>query len=66
MNTTNSIRFSTKKELSIQYGITVKTFNKIIIPFLPIIGEKMGRYYTPLQVAKIYECLGYPSTVITE
>jgi hypothetical protein len=63
---TTTIRFRTKKELSQQYGITIKTFNKNILPFEDIIGVKIGRYYTPLQVSKIYECLGLPSTIITD
>jgi hypothetical protein len=63
---TTTVKVSTKKELSIQYGITIKTFNKIIQPFEDIIGVKNGRYYTPLQVSKIYECLGLPSTIITD
>jgi hypothetical protein len=63
MNTISNVKFSTKKQLAISYEITVKTFNKNIKPFEAIIGEKTGRYYTPLQVNKIYECLGLPADV---
>jgi hypothetical protein len=67
MNTTPStIQCSTKKELATQYGVTVKTLNKILQPFETTIGIKNGRYYTPLQVSKIYTCLGAPNTIIAD
>jgi hypothetical protein len=67
MSTTPStIQCSTKKELATQYGVTVKTLNKILQPFETTIGIKNGRYYTPLQVSKIYSCLGVPNSTITD
>jgi hypothetical protein len=67
MSTSKSIiKFSSKKELALSYGITIKTLNKSLKPFEDRIGKKVTRYYTPLQVSIIYECLGLPNSIATE
>jgi len=54
------IKALTQKELYVAYGITRKTFMVWIKPFEPIIGEYVGKCYTPAQVKKIFELLGEP------
>jgi hypothetical protein len=68
MSNTSStpIQFSTKKEIAESYNISVKTLNTNLEPFLNIIGVKIGRFYTPLQISKIYECLGAPNKTFTD
>ena len=49
-----------QKELCDLYAISNKTFRSWITPFIEIIGEKRGAYYTVLQVEVIFLKLGIP------
>ena len=62
MNTTNEItvKASTTKELAAMYGISAKTFRTWLQPHQKSIGEKVGRYYSVLQIRIIFDKLGYP------
>jgi hypothetical protein len=51
-------------ELSRIYGVDFRTFKKWLLPFQEIIGERVGRYYTIIQVKKIFEVLGTPDIII--
>lgn len=48
------------KELSQLYGMSVHTITRWLRPFEKQIGERNGRYYTNLQVEKIFELIGEP------
>lgn len=55
----------TKKTLAAAYLVDVRTLNDWIKRHLHIIGISMDDYnrirrFTPIQVTKIYECLGEP------
>jgi transposase len=52
-----------KKELAEKYEVSVKTFNKWLVPFTEKVGEKRGRYYTVNQVKTIVEVLGLPGVM---
>ena len=54
------IRPYTLKELSSLYGISTRTILRWLNPFKTQIGERNGRFYTILQVGKIFELLGMP------
>jgi len=54
------VRPYSHKELSDLYGISRKTFRKWVSPFKREIGERMGWYYTALQVETIFMKLGLP------
>jgi hypothetical protein len=45
------------------YGVGEKTFKRWLIPFNNEIGERMGRYYTMLQVQIIFDKLGTPHKI---
>ncbi len=50
----------TLKELAAMYNVSTKTIRTWLVPHLPYIGTKTGRYYTTLQVRLIFERLGTP------
>ena len=54
------VKAYTIKELADLYGISVKTFRTWLRPHLHVIGKKCGRYFTALQVRKIFDILGIP------
>ena len=62
MNTTNemAVKAYTTKELAAMYGISPKTLRTWLTPHKELIGLKMGRYFTALQVRLIFERLGIP------
>lgn len=60
MNTLE-IKPQTKQDLANAYGVSARTLNKWLSPFIPRIGQRMGHTYTPKQVKTIYEVLGPPS-----
>jgi hypothetical protein len=48
----------TLKELAAHNNVSPKVFRKQLEPYLPLIGEKAGWYYTVRQVKIIVEKLG--------
>ena len=62
MSTTTdmTIRPCTITELAEMYGVSLKTFRTWLQPHGHMIGKRLGRYYTTLQVRTIFERLGYP------
>jgi transposase len=48
------------KELSQIYGVSERTMLKWMKPFAEEVGKKHGRFYTVLQVEKIFQRLGVP------
>ena len=53
------------KELSALYSISSRTLKKWLHPFEREIGERIGYFYTIIQVKKIFELLGFPG-ILTE
>ncbi|WP_207515022.1 hypothetical protein [Longitalea luteola] len=53
----------TPSDLAEIYGTSWKIMNKWLKRLEPHIGERDGRYFTPLQVSKIFEKLGAPAKV---
>lgn len=51
------------KELAALYGVDPRTMRTWLKPHEAAIGEKMGNYYSVLQVKTILLKLGVPSTV---
>lgn len=47
-------------ELANAYDVSNKIMKKWLDPHQKEIGKRVGFLYTPKQVKKIYECLGYP------
>ena len=58
---TLEIRPQTKQDLANAYGVSSRTLNKWLSPFMQSIGKRMGHTYTPKQVKTIYELLGPPA-----
>lgn len=56
----------TAAELCDLYNISKKTFLKWIKPFLKVIGERQGYFYTVAQVETIFKKLGPPGKMFTE
>jgi hypothetical protein len=50
----------TIKELCGLYGVTDKVLRKWLRPFKSQIGERLGWYYTVLQVETIFNYIGFP------
>lgn len=63
LNSKLEIKPYTKKELAAIYGISPRSFNTWIKPFLSEIGTKQGKYMTVNQVRIIIEKLGLPGMV---
>lgn len=65
MSTTNEtgVKAYTITELARLYGISLKTMRTWLSPHQHHIGPRLGRYYTVLQVRRIFECLGQPDSV---
>ena len=47
-------------ELANAYDVSNKIMKKWLNPHQTTIGKREGLLYTPKQVSKIYDCLGYP------
>lgn len=63
MSTTNNvveIRPYSITELSCLYGVSNRTMKNWIAPHDLLVGNKIGRLYTALQVKIIFEKLGLP------
>ena len=65
MSTTNErgVKAYTITELARLYGISLKTLRTWLAPHQDRIGPRRGRYYTVLQVRRIFECLGQPDSL---
>lgn len=50
----------TNKELAGLYGISTRILRNWLRLYEPVIGPKMGRYFTSLQVRTIFEIFGAP------
>jgi hypothetical protein len=61
-NKNNSLRPFTLVELANAYGVSHRTLQKWLEPFMKHIGERRGRFFTILQVTLIYKFLGAPGT----
>jgi len=48
------------KELAALYKVSKRTFCKWIKPFRKAIGERVGQYFTVVQVLIIFESIGWP------
>jgi hypothetical protein len=53
-------------ELAEQYNVCVKTFRSWMVKHEHAIGERIGRYFSILQVREIYTRLGCPLEVYDE
>ncbi len=60
MSTMSLTRAYSVKELAGLYGVSSFTMKKWLEPHRESVGEKQGRFYTPLQVKIIFDCLGEP------
>jgi hypothetical protein len=63
MNNVNEVKPYSLRELSIIYDVCTKTLKKWMAPHREIIGKRLGRFYTALQVQRIFENVGLPHTV---
>ena len=50
----------TTKEMAALYGVSPKTLRTWLLPHQDIVGKRVSRYYTSLQVQTIFERLGPP------
>jgi len=50
----------TVKELAGLYGVSTKTLRTWITPHKEVIGERVSRYFTALQIQTIFTRLGQP------
>lgn len=53
-------------ELASFYDVDVRTFSKWLLPFIHLIGTRIGRYYNVLQVRVIVKHLGAPGEQMPE
>ncbi len=60
MENNTLIKAMNKKELIALYKVSYKTFNAWLKPFDEQIGKPIGKFYTPKQIALIFELLGPP------
>ncbi|MGG9960198.1 hypothetical protein [Ferruginibacter sp. SUN106] len=56
----NAVKPYNTKELAAKYGVTPKVLRMWLLPHNQVIGEKTGRYFTILQIKKIFDLLGEP------
>ena len=50
----------TPGELAAKYEVTTKTLKTWLDKYRDKIGERISKYYTPLQVQRIYDCIEPP------
>lgn len=55
-----------KRELAALYEVPVRSFYTLLKPHEDYIGPKIGRYYSVLQVERIFERLGLPSCLLDD
>lgn len=63
MSTNPIYKASSKLVLADAYNVSLHTFAKWIKPIASILGDYIGRTYTPKQVAMIVELLGEPENI---
>ena len=51
------------KELTQLYGVSKRTFQNWLKPFMEEIGEKRGRYFTVNQIEIVFKKLGFPKNL---
>ena len=66
MSTRLGIKPYSKKELSILYEMTPRSFFTLFKPHEEIVGKKLGRYYSVLQVETIFARLGLPPCLLND
>ncbi len=66
MNTHEGARPYTKKELANLYELSTRAFYTLLKPHEEVVGKKLGRYYSLLQVKLIFEKLGDPSSMLRD
>lgn len=54
------IRPMTPKELAKVYRVSVRTFRSWLVPFREELGDRIGHFYSVIQVTLIYKKLGIP------
>jgi hypothetical protein len=60
------IRPYSKRELAALYEMPLRSFYTLLKPHEPYVGVKVGRYFSNLQVERIFERLGLPSCLLDE
>ena len=50
----------TVKELAALYGVSPKTLRTWLLPHKEVIGDRVSRYFTALQIQLIFDRLGLP------
>jgi len=50
----------TPQELAALYGVSRATLRTWLKPHLPVIGARIGHFYTTKQVKIIFDCIGEP------
>ena len=63
MNNTTTYKASSKTILADAYNVSLFTFRKWIKPIDNILGDYVGKAYTPKQVERIVELLGEPENI---
>ena len=61
-----TIRPLTPGELADLYKVSKKTLRSWLLRHRELIGERVAKYYTTLQVRRIYECIGSPGESFSE
>lgn len=56
----SKIRSCTLPELAKIYNVSPRSFRRWLLPHKAVIGNRVGHYFTPLQVKLIIESLGLP------
>jgi phage antirepressor YoqD-like protein len=59
-NVSVQIRSYTLPELAKIYNVSPRGFRRWLLPHKAVIGDRVGHYFTPLQVKLIIESLGLP------
>lgn len=56
----------TKKDLSVLYELSPRAFYTMFKPHEEVVGKKLGRYYSILQVETIFAKLGLPPCLLKD
>ncbi len=54
------IKALTPGELAVMYGVSTRTLQTWINMHAQFVGKRCSKYFTSLQVKKIYDCIGLP------
>jgi hypothetical protein len=66
MNAKVGIKPYSKKDLSILYQLSPRAFYTMLKPHEELVGKKLGRYYSILQVEAIFAKLGLPDCLLSD